>query len=138
MNENAPDWLPDLLSLSGSGQEIIGRLYEMFERDFNRGHPVFRSVPVWWNRRCLDGDPREEGFWHIITKDDAASGERLLDSPRAKRLAWARATIDHAESDDVVVFDYEEGSGRVRTYLWVNDQDYVVILERQNRGHRQG
>lgn len=69
---------------------------------------------------------------------DAASGERLLDSPRAKRLAWARATIDHAESDDVVVFDYEEGSGRVRTYLWVNDQDYVVILERQNRGHRQG
>jgi len=31
---------------------------------------------------------------------------------------------------DVLVFDYEEANGRVRTYLWGHQFDYVVILEK--------
>lgn len=27
--------------------------------------------------------------------------------------------------------DYQEGDGRVRTYLWLEQYDYVVILERK-------
>jgi hypothetical protein len=81
----------------------------------------------------LDGDPHEEGFWHLTTREDKASGDRLLDPPRAKRLRWCRATIDNAASPDVLMFDYEEGNGRIRTYLWVRDADYVVILEKREK-----
>ena len=136
MSDVSPGWLPELVSLSGSVPEIFERLYGVFKRDFRFGRPHFRRLPVWWDRRCLDGDSREEGFWHIITRDDAASGDRLLDAPRARRLAWARAVLDHAERDEVVAFEYEESRGRVRTYLWVKDADYVVILEKQSRGQR--
>ena len=34
------------------------------------GKPTFDGLPVWWDRRHEDGDPHEEGFWHLITKDD--------------------------------------------------------------------
>ena len=137
MSDDSPEWLPELVSLSGSVDEILERLYDVFKRDFKYGRPQFRGLPVWWDRRYLDGDPREEGFWHIITKDDAASGDRLLDESRARRVAWARAVLDHAESEEVVAFEYEESRGRVRTYLWVKDYDYVVILEKQSRGRRE-
>jgi hypothetical protein len=68
-----------------------------------------------------------------VTRDDKQTGERLLETPRAKRLAWCRATIDRCGAAEVLVFDYLEGDGKVRTYLWVKDADYVVILERTLR-----
>ena len=136
MSDDGPEWLPELVSLSGSVPEIFERLYDVFKRDFKYGRPMFRGLPVWWDRRCLDGDPREEGFWHIITKDDEAAGGRILDAPRARRLAWARAVIDNAHTDDVAAFEYEESRGRVRTYLWVKSGDYVVILEKKSRSQR--
>ena len=48
-------------------------------------------------------------------------------------MAWARAVIDNAHTDDVAAFEYEESRGRVRTYLWVKSGDYVVILEKKSR-----
>lgn len=133
MSGEGPLWLPDQLSLSGTWQEIIDRLWAVFHTDFVKGCPTFNSVPVAWDRRKLDGDPRDEGFWHIITRKDYASGNRLLDQPRAKRLRWARAVLDNAHTDDVLVFDYEEGLGKIRTYLWAATVDYVVILEKKPR-----
>ena len=91
---------------------------------------------MWWDRRFKDDDPHEEGFWHLVTRDDKETGERLLETPRAKRLAWCRATIDHCGEAEVLVFDYLEGNGKVRTYLWVKDCDYVVILEKASRRRR--
>jgi hypothetical protein len=29
------------------------------------------------------------------------------------------------------MWDYQEGSGKVRTYLWLENYDYVVVLERR-------
>ena len=36
----------------------------------------------------------------------------------------------------MLVFDYEEGNDRIRTYLWVHEADYVVILEKRERSGR--
>ena len=132
MSASLPLWLPELLSISGEPSEIIDTLYATFRRDFKNGRPVFRSLPVWWDRRTIE-DSRDEGFWHIVTQKDHATGYRLLDNCRAKRLAWARAAIDNAGCQDVTVFDYVEGDCRARTYLWIKDADYVVILEEQIR-----
>lgn len=131
MSGALPDWLPDLIDTNGSWDEILGRLYGVFERDFKHGSPSFNGPPIWWDRRCLDGDPHEEGFWHLVTRDEKTTGDRLLDTPRAQRFAWCRAVIDNSDQADVLVFDYEEGHGKVRTYLWGHQFDYVVILEKR-------
>ncbi len=130
MSGTLPDWLPELIETNGSWVEILGRLYDVFERDFKRGRPIFNGLPIWWDRRHLNGDPHEEGFWHLVTRDDKTTGDRLLDTPRAQRLAWCRAVLVNSQRADVLVFDYEEANGRVRTYLWGHHFDYVVILEK--------
>ena len=86
MNVTTPDWLPELIDTDGSWDEILARLYSVFEDDFKNGHPRFAGLPVWWDRRCLEGDPHEEAFWHLVTQDDKTSGDRLPDLARAKRL----------------------------------------------------
>lgn len=130
MNGTLPGWLPELVDTNGSWDEILSRLYAVFESDFKNGKPRFNGLPVWWDRRRLDGDPHEEGFWHLVTRDDKTTGDRLLDTHRAQRLTWCRAVIGNSNDAEVLVFDYEEGSGRIRTYLWVHQHDYVVILEK--------
>jgi len=125
MSDTPPDWLPELIDTNGSWDDILGRLYAVFESDFITGNPRYEGLPVWHDRRKLDGDPHEEGFWHLVTKTDRNTGDRLLDSPRAKRLRWCRATIDQNAPPDVLVFDFEEGNGKVRRYLWVHEYNYL-------------
>ena len=36
--------------------------------------PRVDGCPVWWHRQIRNGF--EEAFWHSITRDDAAAGER--------------------------------------------------------------
>lgn len=127
----SPSWLPALASVDGEWHEVIRRLHEVFRRDFIRGNPKLRGFPVRWDRRVEEGDRYDEGFWHLVTKKDHASGDRLLDPDRAKRIAWPAAIIDHAGEDCVLAWDYREGSGRIRTYLWLQEEDFVVILERK-------
>lgn len=118
MSGDLPRWLPELIDTNGTWDEILERLYAVFKSDFTNGRPKFNGLPIWWDRRRLDGDSHEEGFWHLVTRDDKASGGRLLDPPRAKRFRWCRAAIDHEAEPDVLVFNYEEGNVKVRTYLW--------------------
>lgn len=63
-------------------------------------------------------------------------GDRLIDPPRAKRLKWCRATIDNSNPPDVLVFDYEEGDGKIRRYLWVHECDYLVVLAKRSEAGR--
>lgn len=133
MTNTPPHWLPEIIEVNGSWSDVITRLYDIFRTDFVLGRPNYDGLPIWWDQRKLDGDSREEGFWHLVTKDDRESGERLPDFPRAKRLPWCRATIEMNAPPDVLVFDYEEGKGKIRRYLWVHECDYLVVLEKRRR-----
>jgi hypothetical protein len=128
-----PDWLPEMVSTNGVWEEVLSRLYKIFDRDFNQLKPIFDKMQVWWDRCVLEGDQYEEGFWHLISYYEKETGERLLDPRRAERLPWCCPTLINAQDSAVRVWDYKEGRGRIRTYVWLESWDYVVILEKQKR-----
>ena len=52
-----------------------------------------------------------------------------------RRLPWAKPTIENYNKPEVKVWDYLESNDRIRIYLWIENYDYAVILER-SRGKR--
>lgn len=129
-----PAWLPNCLSCDGAWEQTVPRLYQVFHRDFKVGHPRFRDEPVWWDQRIQPGSPYEEGFWHLITKHDQRSGERLPDFRRAERLPWCVPLITNANDPVVLAWDGRSDRGNPRTHLWLEEQDYLLILEKRRAG----
>ena len=140
-----PRWLPAAIPFAGDWNAFVTALYAVFTRDFKGTWPRFRACPVWHDRRVLpDGDGKEEGFWHLVTRDQWVFNlqsrrdekERLPDLDRASRVPWARPIVEHEADGSVLVWEFDEVANRgpvVRTYVWLKDHDYVVILERQTR-----
>jgi hypothetical protein len=106
-------------------------LHAVFTRDFTVGRPCFRGLRLWWDRRS-GTDGYEEGFWHLISRTDERSGDRVPDYRRAERLCWCKPLIEHADEPGVVTWNADH-QGKVRSYLWLQEEDYVVIL-----AHRAG
>jgi hypothetical protein len=140
-----PAWLPPRIPFAGDWRVFVEALYLVFTKDFKGCWPRFRTFPVWHDRRVFDdGDGKEEGFWHLVQKDQwiyntktrRKEKERLPEFERAGRLPWARPIIDHENAVEVTVWDYDNETPKgkvVRTYIWLKDHDYVVILERQKK-----
>jgi hypothetical protein len=141
-----PAWLPPHVPFGGDWNVFVRALYLVFERDFKNRWPRFRTFPVWHDRRVLpDGSGREESFWHLITRDEfvydrqtrRSEKQRLPDLDRAGRLPWAKPIIEHETAGEILAWDFDEAAKRggtvVRTYVWLKDYDYVVILERQKK-----
>jgi hypothetical protein len=131
-----PAGLPDLIDTDGDWDLVVKRLYAVFERDFAKGKPTFEGLPIWWERRREADDPYEDGFRHLIERESDDKTIRLFDPPRAQRLAWCVAVIQNAADPAVLRWNYREGDGRVRTYLWLRNFDYVVILERKTKHNK--
>jgi hypothetical protein len=109
----------------------LTRLYAIFTRDFKDHTTVHQGLPVRYDSRVLpDGDGKEEGFWHVITKEERKTGQRLPDYRRAERLPWARPLLEADAPEDVRVFDYDHGpkDKGVRRYVWLHAHDYVLVL----------
>jgi len=87
------------------------------------------------NRVLPDGCNKEEGFWHVVSRIDRVSGERLIDYLRAERLPWARPTMERSERAEIKVFDYDHGIKDigVRRYIWLDEHDYVLILQKKKK-----
>jgi hypothetical protein len=129
LTDRRPGWLPQLINCSGDWHKTLAGLYAVFTRDFTQGQPRFRGRRVWWDRR-KDSDGYEEGFWHLISRSDAQAGDRIPDYRRAERLCWCRPLIEHADEPEVKVWSADQ-KGRVREYLWLPEEDYVVVLDRR-------
>lgn len=127
-----PDWLPDMISTDGEWNVVLSSLYAIFDRDFKKGKPIFNKIPVWWDQRIEKDNTFEEGFWHLISRNDQFTNERNFDPRRAERLPWCRPVLTHAHETAVVVGDYQEGR-RMRTYVWLKEHDYVIVLERRQQ-----
>lgn len=126
-----PSWLPDLLSVDGEPQFIFERLHDVFTSTLRGNKQHLDGLPIRYDGR-IDEFGYEEGFWHLVTRGQGE--DRYLDTRRAERLPWCAAVIGNVESEDVTRWDYREPSGRIRTYLWLEREDYVVIVERSRRG----
>jgi hypothetical protein len=126
-----PSWLPHVVNVNGVWERVLVTLYNIFQADFIQSQPKFDERLIIWDERKIDG-LYEEGFWHLITKNDPSTGDRYPDFPRASKLPWCAPTIRHANDPEVQTWDYQEGTGRLRSYLWLKAWDYVVILEKRD------
>jgi hypothetical protein len=127
-----PSWLPPLIDVNGDWDSIEKRLYDVYERDFKQQVVLVNGVEIRCDQRILPKEKYEEGFWHLVTRTDQRTGERLFDSRRAERLAWCSAILRHATDPEIKMWEYIEGNGKIRTYLWLEQCDYVVIVERRS------
>jgi len=132
-----PIFIPPMLDLDGSPDEIISKLYMVFLSDFRGAELLHEGKKVIFDRRILpDGQNKEEAFWHLVERKDHKIGNRVLYYPRAKRITWVRPLIECPSHEGILVFDYLEGpkDKGVRRYIWLEKFDYIVIL--QHKGNK--
>lgn len=132
-NVARPSWLPPMVALSGSLPHDLAILHNTFVKDFDQGNPTFLGIPVSWDRKLVTGATYCGAFWHIVSRANPSTQMRELDPSRARRLPWCAAVLANASDSAVKVWDYEKGRGNVRTYAWLEQLDYVVVLEKQQR-----
>ena len=124
-------WLPEILNLDGEWTITLRRLYELFSNDFITTKRFLDNHEVIWDTRKIDSG-YDEGFWHLISKTDQHIGDRVPEFRRAERLPWCGPCITNCKDATIKMWDYQEGSGKTRTYLWLENWDYVIVLEKRN------
>lgn len=146
-SDPAPVWLPDLICVDpwvGGDGGTYDQLYAVFQRDFVHSHPCYDGREVWYFPDMDDG--KEEVFWHLTTREERpkpvprrmrhvvptppAQLARYPDLRRCERLPWVRPLIEHAAWAEVLAWDYLEGDGATKTYVWLKDWDFVVIMKK--------
>lgn len=124
-----PAWLPAMAPVDGPPAEVLPRLYRLFLADFEAKPRLFQGLPVRWDRRPVSGQVYEQGFWHLVSRFDQRTKARRFDQRRAERLPWLAALLENAGDPGVLVWEYREAHGRLRTYVWLERWDYVAVLE---------
>lgn len=131
---DTPSFLPQMLDLDGDWDTILTRLYSVFEKDFKKSQTYHRGIKVIYNATVEAGGlGKEEGFWHVVSRFDDNTNERLFDYPRAKRLPWAKPLMESPERPEIKVWQYQEGTADkgLRTYIWLEEYHYALILHRK-------
>lgn len=122
-----PDFLPAPLAIDGIWEERLAELYETFKEDFVNTTCCYGDRTIKFNRGNTINE-KEDGFWHLISYEDKTMG-RIPDFKRAKRLSWIKPIIENHGHSEIKEFDYLEATGNTRKYLWLENHDFVVILE---------
>lgn len=131
---NRPEWLPPIQPLQGDWDKDLANLHAIFTKCFIDSRCVFKDQLVWPDKRKLDGGDYEEGFWHLITQDDESKYQRLFDMRRAERLCWLRPVIENHADARVKTFVWLHKGKTPRIHIWLEDCDYIVILETSRNG----
>lgn len=118
-------------------------LYDIFYDDFIANKTFLNDTIRIDPQSHKKEDGKELSFWHLTTRTQThykkegnrivANKERLLDFDRAKRIHWIKPIIDNASiAQNVKLFYRKETKGKkpIRLYLWVEDEDFVVILQK--------
>lgn len=148
-----PEWLPEKAIVNPWTHSTYDMLYAIFCLDIRDYDLRYIGNDVWIFPDTEDG--KERIFWHLTTRDvkrekiprrkrkfypggkKEAETERLPDLRRCERLPWVKPLIEHASEPDVLAWDYEEGDRTIKTYVWIKDYDFVVIMKRYpNRKRR--
>jgi len=134
MTDIKPDWLPDLLCVSPWKNDTYDTLYKLFKLDF------LKSCPLYMGKKILIPKEKEYGkekiFWHLTSKYDKKTGNRIPDLKRAERLLWIKPIIEKAGKSGIKDWDYPEGSNVIKTYVWFGSGNFVVIMKKLNRDRR--
>jgi hypothetical protein len=131
---STPVWLPEMAPVNPWTNETFDLLYMIFKKDFRESRPVYEGKAVWFFPGMEDG--KEQIFWHMTSRIDEETGMRLPDLRRSERLPWVRPMIDEASQPEILAWDYEEGDGTVKTYVWLQDYDFLVLMKKYPDGGR--
>ena len=129
-----PQWLPALFPVNPWTNQTYDDLYRLFQRDFVASKPIYETHTVWFYSEMEEG--KERIFWHLTSRNDDETGERLPDPRRSERLPWVRPMLAQPQHSEVLAWDYEEGDGAVHTYVWLKNDDFVVIMKKYPDGRR--
>jgi hypothetical protein len=128
MSVQYPVWLPAMFNVHPWTEKTFDELYEIFLEDFIEDTASYSGRAVCFSGKMDHG--KECIFWHLTCREYSANRGRFADLRRSERLPWARPTIDHNAAPEVRAWDYLEGKGNIRTYVWLKDHDYVLIMEK--------
>jgi hypothetical protein len=147
-----PEWLPEKANVNPWTHSTYDMLYAIFCRDIRDYDLRYIGNDVWIFPDTEDG--KERIFWHLTTRDvkrkkiprrkrklypkgqPDTETERLPDLRRCERLPWVKPLIEHASEPDVLAWDYEEGDRTIKTYIWIKDYDFAVIMKKYPDGKR--
>jgi hypothetical protein len=143
-----PEWLPDMAVVSpwchGGSNDTYEILYQIFCRDIKNRRLKYDGFNVWIFNEIEDG--KEKIFWHLTSREqkaqkvprrkkrffdaDTIPGQRLPDLRRSERLPWVKTLIENSAKSEILDWDYEEGDGSIKTYIWLKDWDFAVIMKK--------
>lgn len=141
-----PDWLPEIATVNPWTEDTYEMLYGIFCRDIRDHNLRYIGNDVWIFREMEDG--KEKIFWHLTTRDvkrkkiprrkrkfysegqTDIETERLPDLRRCERLPWVKPLVEHPSEPEVLAWDYVEGDRTIKTYIWIKDYDFVVIMKK--------
>lgn len=147
-----PDWLPEIVCVDPWTDTTYDMLYGIFCRDIRDYDLRYFDNKVWIFAEMEDG--REKIFWHLTTRSEKKekiprrkkkffpldqiylNEDRYPDLRRCERLPWIRALIEQARDTEILAWDYEEEDLTIKTYLWLKDHNFVVIMKKYPNGVR--
>jgi hypothetical protein len=147
-----PNWLPPMAQVNPWTPDKYEMLYAIFCRDIRDSNLQYRGCRVWIYRKLEDG--KEEIFWHLTSREvkptpiprrqrhffpagqTHLTQQRTTDPKRCERLPWIKPLIQHPTDPEVLAWDYLEGDGSVKTYVWLKAENFVVIMKKLPDGQR--
>ena len=127
-------WLPEIIRVTLWTDQTFESLYHIFSQDFKTTQPVYQGVKIWYFPEMEEG--KEVIFWHLTHREDKETRERFPDLRRCERLSWVRSIIDNHEKSDVKAWDFKEADNSIKTYIWLCDLDFLVILKKYPNNSR--
>ncbi|MCW3789738.1 hypothetical protein, partial [Plebeiibacterium sediminum] len=120
----------DLLELTGlSPAQRKDSLMGVFNRDIvNNPSFQYKGKPI--QPTPKDGEiPMSTLFTHLTTEVvDKKTRKREFDIHRSIRLHWVKHHVDENKKDNMLIFSVKETEGN-RTYIYDEDEKYVIVLE---------
>lgn len=134
---------PDLLEIMHlSESDRTHSLRSVFNRDIEENTGlIFRAKVI----RPIKGEEPDMDllFKHLTTEEiqeiDANGKEypkRIFEKDRSQRLHWVRFHLEELKKERVEVFSVEERDQKkrqdiIRTYIFDEDQNYIIVLDPQ-------
>lgn len=120
---------PQLLEIDHLNEEQkIASLKSVFKRDIEDNPELnFKTKKI--NPIKGEDDAMQLLFKHLTTKIiDKKNKQRDFEPQRSKRLHWIRHHLEENKKERVLIFSVEDTEG-TRTYIFDEEQNYVIILE---------
>lgn len=124
--------LPALITLSGEWDDYLSDIYAQYLTDIVQQPKRLNGKPV---RARYNPATHDKGFsfWHVISEGEREE-DREPDLRRCERIAWIGWVLVEADQNNPRIKSWTNTRtskrGTVtRLLLWVEDADYVVVLE---------